>query len=99
MTRVNQLPALFSVPIWMTFCTFRYLFRLWDMQSEAFRFDKSFEHSPKPPTPKSYKVFNVKNRHLQQQISKHNFGRSYPAPKKNRRIHWCSPFRMQPSKI
>jgi len=32
----------------MIFCTLWYQFRLWDMQSEAFRFEKSFEHSPKP---------------------------------------------------
>ena len=28
--------------------TLWYQFRLWNMQSEAFRFEKSFEHSPKP---------------------------------------------------
>ena len=31
------------------------------MQSEAFRFDKSFAHSPKPPTPQFYKLSNDSN--------------------------------------
>ena len=39
-------------------CTVWYLSRVWDMKSEAFRFEKSFEHSPKPSKPLVYIVFN-----------------------------------------
>ena len=38
-----------------------YLFRLWYMQSEAFRYKKSFEHSPKPSKHPNYIVFNDSN--------------------------------------
>ena len=35
-----------------------YIFRLWYMKSEAFRYYKSFEHSPKPSKHAKYTVFN-----------------------------------------
>ena len=38
-----------------------YLFRLWYMQSEAFRDEKSFEHSPKPSKHPNYTVCNDSN--------------------------------------
>ena len=47
------------------------VFRRWDMQSEAFRFEKSFEHIPEPPKLEFYIVlidFNVKHCHLQKQM-------------------------------
>ena len=70
--------------MWVILCTCWYLFRLLDMQPEAFRFEKSFEHSPKPPKPPFYTLFNdfnVNNRHLEQQMSKINFDRCYPTYK------------------
>ena len=44
--------------VWEAFCTFWYLSRLWDMKSEAFHFEKSFEHSPKASKRLVYPVFN-----------------------------------------
>ena len=38
-----------------------YLFRLWYMKSEAFRYYKSFEHSPKPSKHPNYTTFNDSN--------------------------------------
>ena len=38
-----------------------YLFRLWYMQSEAFRYKKSFEHSPKPSKHPNYIFVNDSN--------------------------------------
>ena len=38
-----------------------YLFWLWYMQSEAFRYEKSFEHSPKPSKRQHYTLFNDSN--------------------------------------
>ena len=39
----------------------QYLFWVWYMQSEAFRFDKSFEHSPKPSKRQTYIRFHDPN--------------------------------------
>ena len=39
-----------------------YLFRLWYMQYEAFRYKKSFEHSPKPSKHPNYTVVNDRRR-------------------------------------
>ena len=41
----------------MVLCTLWYQFRLWNMQSEAFRFEQSFEHSPK-----RWKLFKARAR-------------------------------------
>ena len=54
--------------------TFWYLFRVWDMKSEAFHFAKSFEHSPKASKQLNYIVFNdsnVNNWHFN--VKNHNF--------------------------
>ena len=48
----------FFVPIPVIFCTFWYLFWVWDMKSEACRFEKSFEHSLKALKQQFYIVSN-----------------------------------------
>ena len=54
-----QCSALFVVPIWGFVCTCWYLFRVWDMKSEAYHFEKSFEHSPKASKLLCYIVLTV----------------------------------------
>ena len=52
-----------------------------DMQSEAFRFEKSFEHSPKQSTLLLYIVFNdlnVENHIFKTKMSKINFDITFP---------------------
>ena len=46
---------------WHRFQIFWDLFRRWHMKSEAFRFEKSFEHSPKASKPLNHIVFNDSN--------------------------------------
>ena len=55
---VIHFPALFWPPISYIVSTFRYLFWAWDMKSEACRFEKSFEHSPKASKQQLYIIFN-----------------------------------------
>ena len=51
----------------------RYLFRVWYMQSEAFQFEKSFQHTPKPSKHIFYIVlndYNVKKCHNRTNVEK-----------------------------
>ena len=78
-----------------------YLFRLWYMQSEAFRYYKSFEHSPKPSKHQKHKVFNDSN--IQKIYFLKNveewFWSVLQYVKKIRWIQWWCPFWLKPSKI
>ena len=78
-----------------------YLFRLWYMQSEAFRYKKLFEHSPKPSKHPNHTVFNdsnVNNSHFQKKCRQILWPVLAYATK-IRWIQWCSPFCLKPSKM
>ena len=78
-----------------------YLFRLWYMQSEAFRYYKSVEHSPKPSKHQKHTVFNDSN------VQKMSFSKKCRTSiltgatirKQIRWIQICNPFWLKPSKM
>ena len=70
------------------------------MKSEAFRYYKSFEHSPKPSKHPNYTVLNDSNVKIyeHQKMSKKELTDAKIC-KKKRWIQWFTPFCLKPSKI